>query len=109
IWGGIALRQWAVFTLGRYFTVVVRVSGTQRAIDRGPFRWVRHPSYTGLLLTLAGLGMAIGNWLSLASLIVLPSIGLAFRIRVEEAVLMSTLKGYREYAEGRPRLIPWVW
>ena len=109
IWGGIALRQWAVFTLGRFFTVVVRVRGEQRAVDRGPYRWVRHPSYTGLLLTLTGVGLAVGNWLSLAALIVLPAMGLSIRIRVEEAALMTALGGYREYAEGKARLIPGVW
>ena len=109
IWCGIALRQWAVLTLGRFFTVVVSVSEDQHVVDRGPFRWILHPSYTGLLMSLAGVGLVIGNWLSLASLIVLPAIGLAFRIRVEEAVLMSSLDGYREYAKGKARLIPGVW
>jgi protein-S-isoprenylcysteine O-methyltransferase Ste14 len=109
IWCGIAIRQWAVLTLGPSFTVVVRVSEDQRVVDRGPFRWVRHPSYTGLLMTLAGLGLAVGNWLSLASLIVLPFIGVAARIRVEEAALMSWLPGYLEYSKGRARLIPGVW
>ncbi len=109
IWCGIALRQWAVLTLGPSFTVVVRVREDQRVVDGGPFRWVRHPSYTGLLMTVAGLGLAVGNWLSLASLIVLPFIGIAARIRVEEAALLSSLPGYREYAAGRARLIPGIW
>ena len=74
--GGIAVRQWAVLTLGRWFTVVVRVTQDQAVIDRGPYRWVRHPSYTGLLLTLIGLGIALGSWLSLLALATLPTVGL---------------------------------
>jgi protein-S-isoprenylcysteine O-methyltransferase Ste14 len=44
---GIALRQWSVALLGRLFTVDVRVHADQTVVDRGPYRWVRHPSYTG--------------------------------------------------------------
>jgi len=50
MWFGIALRQWSVLALGRYFTVAVRVVEDQRVVDSGPYRWVRHPSYTGLLV-----------------------------------------------------------
>ena len=108
--GGIAVRQWAVLTLGRFFTVVVRVTEDQAVIDRGPYRWVRHPSYTGLLLTLVGLGIALGSWLSLLALATLPTIGLVIRIRVEEDALLTTIgERYREYAENRPRLIPYLW
>ena len=109
IWSGIILRQWAVWVLGRFFTVVVRVDEEQQTVDRGPFRWVRHPSYTGLLLTFVGIGLAIGNWLSLTALVILPTIGLLIRIRVEERALLSSLGGYRDYAQGRARLIPGVW
>jgi protein-S-isoprenylcysteine O-methyltransferase Ste14 len=109
MWSGIALRQWAVWVLGRFFTVVVRVDDGQQVVDRGPFRWVRHPSYTGLLLTFAGVGLAMGNWLSLAALVLLPAMGLIVRIRVEEQALLSSLEGYRAYASGRRRLIPGLW
>lgn len=109
IWSGIALRQWAVFSLGRFFTIVVTLSAGQHAVADGPFRWVRHPSYSGLLLTLSGVGVAFGNWLSLAALVLLPAVGLAVRIHVEETALLRSLEGYREYAEGKPRLVPWVW
>jgi protein-S-isoprenylcysteine O-methyltransferase Ste14 len=54
MWLGIALRQWAVWTLGRLFTIVVRVEANQTVVATGPYRWVRHPSYTGLLMTLFG-------------------------------------------------------
>jgi protein-S-isoprenylcysteine O-methyltransferase Ste14 len=110
MWLGIALRQWAVWTLGRFFTVVVRVTDEQTVVDRGPYSWVRHPSYTGLLLTLLGLGLALGNWLSVLALVVVPTIGLVVRIRVEERALLTALgEPYRAYAEHRRRLLPGVW
>jgi protein-S-isoprenylcysteine O-methyltransferase Ste14 len=80
MWFGIALRQWAVSALGRFFTVDVRVAADQTVVDSGPFAWVRHPSYTRLLLTLIGFALALGNWL--------PLIGIVTRIRVEERALL---------------------
>ena len=109
MWAGIGLRQWAVRILGRSFTVLVRVDEGQQIVDRGPFRWVRHPSYTGLLLTLAGVGLAVGNWLSLLALVIFPTMGLIVRIRVEEQVLLASLEGYGAYCRGRRRLIPGLW
>lgn len=83
----------------------------QTVIDRGPYRWVRHPSYTGLLLTLAGAGVAFGNWLSILALIILSALGLAIRIRVEERALLAALgEPYRAYAaHHRARLIRGIW
>ena len=110
MWLGVALRQWAVWTLGRFFTVVVRVAADQTVVETGPYRWVRHPSYTGLLLSLVGLGAALGNWLSVAALAIVPMIGLVIRIRVEERELLAGLgEPYRTYAEGRRRLVPGIW
>lgn len=108
---GIALRQWAVWVLGPFFTVVVRVSNQQTVVDRGPYRWVRHPSYLGLLLTTVGLGMALQNWMSVLSLTILPLLGLVIRIRVEESALLDTLgEPYRAYVTtSRWRLVPRIW
>lgn len=110
MWIGIVLRQWAVLTLGRFFTVDVRIRADQTVVDTGPFAWVRHPSYTGLLLTLIGFALALGNWLALIVAIVLLLIGTVARIRVEERALLDGLgEPYRQYAAGRRRLIPHVW
>jgi protein-S-isoprenylcysteine O-methyltransferase Ste14 len=107
---GIALRQWAVAVLGPFFTVDVRVQTGQTVIDRGPYRWVRHPSYTGLIMVFAGLGLALGNWAALAAAAVVPTAALLVRIRLEERALLDALgDDYRRYAEGRRRLIPGVW
>jgi protein-S-isoprenylcysteine O-methyltransferase Ste14 len=60
MWAGIALRQWAVTVLGRFFTVDVRVQPDQTVVEAGPYRYVRHPSYSGMIITF--LGLALGNW-----------------------------------------------
>jgi len=107
---GTAVRAWAVVVLGRHFTVEVRVQPGQTVVDRGPYRWVRHPAYTGLIVFLVGVGLALTNWLSLIVLAVVPTAGLLVRIRSEERVLDAALgEDYRRYALGRRRLFPGVW
>jgi protein-S-isoprenylcysteine O-methyltransferase Ste14 len=107
---GLAVRLWSIHTLGRFFTVDVRVHPGQTVVDRGPYRWVRHPAYTGLLVFLLGLGLALTNWASLLVLAVLPAAGLLVRIRSEERALLAGLgDDYRRFAETRRRLFPGIW
>ena len=70
--GGVAFRLWAVLSLGRFFRVAVTTQDDHRLIERGPYRRLRHPSYTGALVTLFGFGLTIGNWLSLAAAVLPP-------------------------------------
>lgn len=107
---GIVVRWWAIIVLGRFFTPDVRVQSDQGVVDRGPYRWVRHPSYTGLIVFFAGLGLALSNWLSLALLIVAPATGLVVRINAEERALRASLgEPYRQFCASRPRLFPRPW
>lgn len=110
LWAGAALRWWAFRTLGQYFTFTVMTSSDQRVVSAGPYRIVRHPGYSGAVLILTGIGLTYGNWLSLAAMILLPLVGLVYRIKVEEAALLGTLgDAYRSYAHSRKRLVPFVW
>ena len=107
---GIAIRQWAIALLGQFFTVDVRVHPDQVVVERGPYRWVRHPSYTGLIVTFVGMGLALGNWAALGVLIVVPTAGLVVRIRSEERALLEGLgEPYRRFAASRSRLFPGLW
>jgi len=109
-WSGIAFRLWAVRTLGRYFRVTVTTQDDHRLIDTGPYRRLANPSYTGALATLGGIGFAIGNWLSLGALVLLPLAGFAIRIRVEEASLARRFgDAFARYRAERWALIPFVW
>jgi protein-S-isoprenylcysteine O-methyltransferase Ste14 len=107
---GFVLRQWAILVLGRYFTANVRVHADQKVVERGPYRWVRHPGYSGIILFFVGLGLGLGNWASLVVLAVVPTAGLIVRIRAEEQALLAALgEPYRRFCESRRRLIPGVW
>lgn len=109
-WLGIALRMWSIHTLGPFFRRVVVVQADHRVVDRGPYRFVRHPAYTGVLLFVAGWGLAQANVLSIIVTLVLPFIGYYRRIKVEEQVLSTELGAqFVEYARTRRRLIPGVW
>ena len=110
VYAGIALRRWAIATLGAQFTHDVRVADDQPVIDDGPYRLVRHPSYLGAVISFAGIGLALGNWLALAAVLVVPMVGYVRRIAVEEAALRDRLgERYARYAAGRARLFPGVW
>ena len=110
LWAGVGLRFWSFHTLGRYFTFTVQTSRDQPVIATGPYRVVRHPSYTGLLLAVLGLGFALGNWLALVVLEALTVLGVVYRIHVEERALVRTLgDDYRDYARTHNRLVPLLW
>jgi protein-S-isoprenylcysteine O-methyltransferase Ste14 len=110
MWLGLALRVWAIAALGGSFRTTVEVEPSQPVVSAGPYRWIRHPSYAGLLLIVAGFGAALGNWLSLAACVVLPLPGIVWRIHVEEAELTRVLgQAYRAYQSDRARLIPRLW
>jgi protein-S-isoprenylcysteine O-methyltransferase Ste14 len=110
MWAGIALREWAILTLGESFRTSVEVDPGQRVVERGPYRLIRHPSYTGILLVTTGFGITRGSWPSVAVALVLPLAALMRRISVEEEVLVASLgKPYAEYRSRTKRLIPGIW
>jgi len=105
-WG---VRLWAQHELGRFFTGEVAVQRDHRVIQTGPYRWVRHPAYTGGLLASLGFGLMLSTWLG-----ALISGGLlvwAYLVRVprEEALLAEQLGDtYRTYAARTKRFIPFL-
>jgi protein-S-isoprenylcysteine O-methyltransferase Ste14 len=110
MWAGLAVRIWAIVVLGNSFRMTVEVDTSQRVVDSGPYRWVRHPSYTGIVLLMAGLGLVYGNVPALAILLVLPAGVLIHRIFVEEAVLTEVIgRAYADYAARTKRLVPGLW
>ena len=106
---GIALRQWSIRTLGQYFVGHVVVQPDQTVVASGPYRWIRHPSYAGQWLEMAGVGLSTGNPLGVAICSLVPLVGITARIAGEERELLADLPGYGDYARGRKRLIPFVW
>jgi protein-S-isoprenylcysteine O-methyltransferase Ste14 len=104
-----ALRWWAIITLGRYFTIDVAVRSTQSVVQSGPYRFVRHPSYTAVLIMLLGVGLALANWASLVAMLAGGLIGLLYRVRVEERALVEALgQPYVDYMRHTERFIPFM-
>jgi protein-S-isoprenylcysteine O-methyltransferase len=107
---GLAFRWWAIIVLGRFFTVDVTIEKDHELVERGPFRWVRHPSYTGVLLAFVAWAQTLRNWAAI--LVVLVPIFIAFvrRMNVEEEALRGALgERYAEYMKRTKRLIPGVY
>jgi len=106
---GIVLRQWSIRILGQYFVGHVVLQPKQTVVSSGPYRWIRHPSYTGQWLEMVGVGLSTGNPLGLAICSVVPLVGLTARISAEERELLADLPGYGDYAHTRRRLVPFIW
>jgi protein-S-isoprenylcysteine O-methyltransferase len=108
IGAGLALRTWAIVTLGGWFTLRVDLKPAQPLVREGPYRWIRHPSYAGALLAFAASAVLLHAWTAA----ILGSIALyvAFRRRIayEEGVLATGLPGYREYMARTGSLWPRV-
>lgn len=107
---GLAFRWYAIIYLGRFFTVNVAIASDHKLIDGGPYRYVRHPSYSGALLAFLGIALCIGNWASFA-IIAIPILAVfLWRIHVEEAALLRGLGDqYQIYTNRTKRLIPGIY
>ena len=103
--------RWVAIThLGRFFTVNVAIAEDHKLITTGPYRYVRHPSYTGLSLIFLGFGLCMLNILSLAAVFLPISVAFIWRMHVEEAALREVFgESYHTYATRTRRIIPFVY
>jgi protein-S-isoprenylcysteine O-methyltransferase len=110
IWAGVGLRVWAVRTLGRFFRTVVMLQDDHQLVTRGPYRVLRNPAYTGTLLTLFGLGVALDSWPSALAAAGGALLGYGLRIPVEERALKARFgEAYALWARRTWALIPPIW
>jgi protein-S-isoprenylcysteine O-methyltransferase Ste14 len=106
---GVLIRQYSIAILGRFFSLSVNISEDHKVVDKGPYRLVRHPSYTGVLLTLTGLGLAVQSLGAVFVLVLFFGISFGYRMYVEERALLSGLgQDYASYMKRTKRLIPFV-
>jgi len=107
---GLALRWYSIVQLGRFFTVDVSIAADHQLIDTGPFRFVRHPSYTGMLMAFLGFALTLGNWAALLIMVVPVSWAFIYRMNVEERALRGAFgERYRAYSRRTKRLVPFVY
>ena len=104
---GIALREWSVLSLGRYFTVSVVVAPGQTLVRRGPYQWLRHPAYSGSILSLVGFSLSVGTWVGAVLVLILSVSGYLNRVRIEEEALLAAFGNeYRDYMQHTWRFFP---
>jgi protein-S-isoprenylcysteine O-methyltransferase len=107
---GLAIRWVAILTLRQYFTVNVAILPDHRIVRTGLYRHIRHPSYSGSILSFVGLGLALGNWIALAFLSVSITSAFIWRIQIEERALVQEFgPQYEDYCRATRRLIPWIY
>jgi protein-S-isoprenylcysteine O-methyltransferase len=102
-----SLREWAILRLGRFFSRTVQIEPGHRLVTDGPYRRLRHPAYTGMVLVYAGIGLALGTWLGAAVAMALMLGATMYRISVEEDVLIAAFgQEYCDYIRRTWRLFP---
>ena len=105
----IVFRQYSIWVLGRFFSTTVRILSDHRMVTNGPYHFIRHPSYTGALLTFVGLGLASRTWEGTFLIVALFGLVYGYRIDVEEKALKTEFgQAYIDYVEKTKRLIPFL-
>ncbi|MEO5722022.1 MAG: isoprenylcysteine carboxylmethyltransferase family protein [Chthoniobacterales bacterium] len=104
------LRWTSIIQLGRFFTVDVAIAADHQLVEDGPYRYVRHPSYTGALFAFLGFGLTLGNWASVVVMMVPIFLVFTYRIKVEERALVAALgESYVAYRQRTKRLLPFIY
>jgi protein-S-isoprenylcysteine O-methyltransferase Ste14 len=104
---GVTFREWAVMSLGSFFTVTVTIVSNQTLVKNGPYHWLRHPSYSGSILSLVGFPLALGTWVGGLLVLFLSLGGYLYRVRIEERALLEVFGDeYRDYMQHTWRFFP---
>jgi protein-S-isoprenylcysteine O-methyltransferase Ste14 len=105
---GVLLIAWTNYALDKNFSTTLRVRDNHTLVTIGPYRWVRHPMYSAILIMLMGIGLLSANWfiggLSTLSFIV---VIMLLRTRKEEAMLVDKFgEAYRVYQQRTGQFLP---
>lgn len=107
---GLFIRWIAILSLGRQFTVDVAITKEHQLVHHGIYKSVRHPSYTGSLLSFLGLGLAFSNYLSIIVIFIPICSAFLYRIHIEEKTLIAKFGDeYQKYRATTKKLIPGIW
>src|SRR3989338_193459 len=106
---GFTLRQLSIRILGKLFTPIISIQEGHKLIIRGLYKYVRHPSYTGLLIEYLGFALAVSNWISFVAVICFLFPAILYRIEIEEKELVKRFgQDYISYRKRTKMLIPWI-
>lgn len=104
---GTILREWSIWILGKYFTGQVQVRENAKLVTNGPYSYIRHPSYTGGMLSLIGITLVVGTWFGTLIAFFLSLIAFQYRIHVEEEALQEAFGSeYEKYKNRTYKLFP---
>ena len=107
---GVIIRFVAIRTLGKFFTVNLSINSEHRLVNTGLYKYIRHPAYTGSMLSFLGLGLNFNNWLCLAVIVIPVYCAFIYRIHVEENLLIQQKElNYDDYLKRTKRLIPFIY
>ena len=107
---GVLIRVLAIRKLGKFFTVNLAVDEQHTLVESGLYSLIRHPAYTGCLLSFVGLGLAFNNWISLAVLVLITSSAFLYRIYLEEKMLVGEMgEVYKRYQSRTKKIIPFIY
>jgi protein-S-isoprenylcysteine O-methyltransferase Ste14 len=107
---GMIIRFYSIVSLGRLFTVDVTIRNNHKIKQDGVYRFIRHPSYLGSLVSFLGFGISLNNWISLLIITIMVTIAMLNRIRIEERLLLEQFgPEYSKYMKKTYRLIPWIY
>ena len=107
---GLLFTLWSYSVLGRYLSPFVQVLREHKVVDKGPYRYIRHPGYLGQIVAWAGLGLAVQSYVALVAGLILGGSLVVYRIRIEEGFMAAELgEPYRNYMARTKRLLPFVW
>ena len=105
---GLGFAVWSPRHLRRNWSVNVVVKEDHELIRTGPYRHVRHPIYTGILLAFLGTALSIGEWRGLLA-VPLVAISFVLKSRMEERRMRETFPEYVEYQRETAALVPFVY
>jgi protein-S-isoprenylcysteine O-methyltransferase Ste14 len=106
--GGLSLSVWARRHLGRNWSSNVMLKQDHALIRTGPYRRVRHPIYTGMLIAFLGTAVAIGEWRGVVA-VVLAVAGFVWKSRLEEGRMRATFPEYEQYRKETAALVPFLY
>lgn len=110
ILAGLVVRWTAILSLGKAFSVNVAIRTTQTLYRSGLYQYVRHPSYSGMVLIFMAVALAERNWMAAAAIVLPTTAALLYRIHVEEAALLEAFgDSYSAYCRTTKRLVPGVY